>query len=64
MASTQSLSVASTAEQGFVARIRSADAAEQAYLILRTAFTVDPSLFAALGHPRAMSRPADREKDR
>jgi uncharacterized membrane protein YphA (DoxX/SURF4 family) len=36
---------ASTAETGLVARIRHADPAEQAFMILRTAFTVAPILF-------------------
>jgi hypothetical protein len=45
MTSTQSPSVASTAEKGLVARIRAADPGEQAFMILRTAFTVAPILF-------------------
>jgi hypothetical protein len=45
MTSTRTPSVASTAEQGLAARIRDADPAEQAFMILRTAFTVAPILF-------------------
>jgi uncharacterized membrane protein YphA (DoxX/SURF4 family) len=45
MTSTRTPSVASTAEQGPAARIRDADPAEQAFMILRTAFTVAPILF-------------------
>ena len=46
MSSTQSTSAAATrAEEGLVARIRSADPAEQAFMVLRAAFTVAPILF-------------------
>ena len=45
MTSTQSPSVPSTAEQGLVVRILAADPAEQAFMILRAAFTVAPILF-------------------
>ena len=45
MTSTRTHRVTSTAEQGLAARIRSADPAEQAFMILRTAFTVAPILF-------------------
>jgi hypothetical protein len=45
MTSTQSPSVGSASEAGLVARIRSADPAEQAFMILRAAFTVAPILF-------------------
>ena len=45
MTSTQPTSVASTAEAGLVTRIRAADPAEQAFMILRAAFTVAPILF-------------------
>ena len=46
MTSTQSTSAAATrAEEGLVARIRSADPAEQAFMVLRAAFTVAPILF-------------------
>ena len=47
MTSTRIPSVASTSEQGLVARIRDADPAEQAFMILRAAFTVAPILFGA-----------------
>src|SRR6187455_198172 len=45
MTSTRSSSPASTAEVGLLARIRAADPGEQAFMILRTAFTVAPILF-------------------
>jgi uncharacterized membrane protein YphA (DoxX/SURF4 family) len=45
MTSTRSSSPASTAEVGLLARIRDADPGEQAFMILRTAFTVAPILF-------------------
>ena len=46
MTSTQSTSAAATrAEEGLVAHIRSADPAEQAFMVLRAAFTVAPILF-------------------
>ena len=45
MTNTQYVSVASTAEQGLVALIRTADPAEQAFMILRAAFTVAPIAF-------------------
>ena len=46
MTSTQSSSsAATTAEGGLAARIRAADPAEQAFMILRAAFTVAPILF-------------------
>jgi hypothetical protein len=47
MTSTRTPSVASTAEQGLAARIRDADPAEQAFMILRTAFTLRPSCSAS-----------------
>ena len=45
MTSTRSSSSASTAELGAVARALTADPAEQAYLVLRVAFTLAPVLF-------------------
>ena len=45
MTSTRTPSVASSAEQGLATRIRDADPAKQAFMILRTAFTVAPILF-------------------
>ena len=46
MTSTHSPTTASSrADQGLLARIRVADPAEQAFMILRTAFTVAPVLF-------------------
>jgi len=47
MTSTRTSSVASTTGQGLVARIRAGDPAEQAFMILRAAFTVAPILFGA-----------------
>lgn len=48
MTTTQSSSSAATsAEGGLTARIRSADPAEQAFMILRAAFTIAPILFGA-----------------
>jgi len=47
MTSTRTSSSISTAEVGLVARIRAADPAEQAFMILRAAFTVAPILFGA-----------------
>jgi hypothetical protein len=48
MTTTQpSSSAATTAEGGLAARIRSADPAEQAFMILRAAFTIAPILFGA-----------------
>jgi len=47
MTNTQPLSATSTTDAGFVARIRAADPAEQAFMILRAAFTVAPILFGA-----------------
>ena len=48
MTTTQPSSSASTrAEGGLIPRIRAADAAEQAFMILRAAFTVAPILFGA-----------------
>jgi hypothetical protein len=45
MASIQSRPVDSVAEEGLIARVRGADPAEQAFMILRAAFTVAPILF-------------------
>ena len=45
MTTTQSRSADSQAHVGLVARIRYAEPAEQAFMILRTAFTVAPILF-------------------
>jgi hypothetical protein len=45
MTSTQSQPATSPTQDGLMARIRDADPAEQAFLILRTAFTVAPILF-------------------
>jgi hypothetical protein len=45
MTSTQSSTSRSTAEVSLVARLRVADPAEQAFMILRAAFTVAPILF-------------------
>ena len=46
MASTHSpTATSSRADRGVVARVRAADPAEQAFMILRTAFTVAPILF-------------------
>ena len=46
MTSPHSLTATSSkSDQGVVARIRDADPAEQAFMILRTAFTVAPILF-------------------
>jgi hypothetical protein len=45
MTSIQSRSTTTTADGGTIARIGHADPAEQAFLILRTAFTVAPILF-------------------
>ena len=45
MTSTRSSSTVSTAEAGVVARTLAADPAEQAFMILRAAFTVAPILF-------------------
>jgi len=47
MTSSRTSSSISTAEVGLVARIRTADPAEQAFMILRAAFTVAPILFGA-----------------
>ena len=48
MTTTQSSSSAATsAGRGLTARIRSADPAEQAFMILRAAFTIAPILFGA-----------------
>ena len=48
MTTTQSTSSrATTAEGGLIARIRAADPAEQAFMILRAAFTIAPILFGA-----------------
>lgn len=47
MTNTQPLPATSTADVGLVARIRAADPAEQAFMILRAAFTVAPILFGA-----------------
>jgi hypothetical protein len=48
MTTTQSSSsTATTAEGGPIARIRAADPAEQAFMILRAAFTIAPILFGA-----------------
>ena len=48
MTTTQSTSSrATTAEGGLMARIRAADPAEQAFMILRAAFTIAPILFGA-----------------
>jgi hypothetical protein len=47
MTNTQSTSVTSTTDVGLAARIRAADPAEQAFMILRAAFTVAPILFGA-----------------
>jgi hypothetical protein len=47
MTSTQPLSAPSTSDVGLIARIRAADPAEQAFMILRAAFTVAPILFGA-----------------
>ena len=47
MTSSRTSSSTSTAEVGLVARIRTADPAEQAFMILRAAFTVAPILFGA-----------------
>jgi hypothetical protein len=48
MTTTQpSSSAATSAERGLTARIRSADPAEQAFMILRAAFTIAPILFGA-----------------
>ena len=47
MTSTRTSSSISTSEVGLVARIRAADPAEQAFMILRAAFTVAPILFGA-----------------
>ena len=47
MTSSRTSSSISTAEVGLVARIRAADPAEQAFMILRAAFTVAPILFGA-----------------
>ena len=45
MTSTRSSSSASTSEVGSAARVLAADPAEQAFMILRAAFTVAPILF-------------------
>jgi len=45
MTTTQSSTSRSSAEVGLLARLRAADPAEQAFMILRTAFTVAPILF-------------------
>ena len=45
MTSTQTSSSTSTAGKGLPARVRAADPAEQAFMILRAAFTVAPILF-------------------
>jgi hypothetical protein len=42
---SSSRTATASADSGLVARIRTADPAEQAFLILRTAFTVAPILF-------------------
>ena len=48
MTTTQpSSSASTTAEGGLIPRIRAADPAEQAFMILRAAFTVAPILFGA-----------------
>ena len=48
MTTTQSTSSrATTAEGGLIARIRAADPAEQAFMIIRAAFTIAPILFGA-----------------
>lgn len=47
MTSTQSPSAAAISGKGPVARIGAADPAEQAFMILRAAFTVAPILFGA-----------------
>ena len=48
MTTTQSTSSrATTAAGGLIARIRAADPAEQAFMILRAAFTIAPILFGA-----------------
>ncbi|PVU82580.1 hypothetical protein DDP54_05730 [Cellulomonas sp. WB94] len=47
MTTTQPRPASSTADDGLLARIRHADAAEQAFMILRAAFTVAPILFGA-----------------
>ena len=47
MTSTQSLSATATTGVGPIARIRAADPAEQAFVILRAAFTIAPILFGA-----------------
>jgi hypothetical protein len=45
MISTQPSSSTSTAKRGLLARVRAADPAEQAFMILRAAFTVAPIVF-------------------
>jgi hypothetical protein len=45
MTTTKSSTSRSKAEAGLVARVRAADPAEQAFMILRAAFTVAPILF-------------------
>ena len=48
MTTTQpSSSTSTTAEGGFITRIRATDPAEQAFMILRAAFTIAPILFGA-----------------
>jgi len=47
MTSSQYPSTAAMSEKGRVARIRTADPAEQAFMILRAAFTLAPILFGA-----------------
>jgi len=46
MTSSQYPSTAAMSEKGRVARIRTADPAEQAFMILRAAFTLAPSCSA------------------
>ena len=45
MTSTRTASSTSTTERGLLARVRAADPAEQAFMILRAAFTVAPIVF-------------------
>src|SRR3954464_4372338 len=47
MTSTHAGSTPTSSRGGTLARVRAADPAEQAFLILRTAFTVAPILFGA-----------------